>query len=294
MIRVVITTTTLPDRYDSLARMVRSLKAQTHPISAIYLGLPRIASRLQQTYGPLSEELSSMVTVVPMEVDYGPLSKLYSGVVMENDPETIIITVDDDVEYEPTLISDLVGWLTRYPKQAIGSSGILLGKGFPFLANVNNSHTNINHLTGFDLTAEGRSVDVLCGFSAVGYRRKFFNSSLFDYSLTNPSLFFNDDLLISGWLSSQKIVRRCVPGIPPPKLVVAGPDGLSKQPLVFLNRFRAAVEEAQTLGWYSNPENVEYSETIGGRIGIGLLILAVLAILIVSFQKITRTKNPSR
>ena len=55
--------------------------------------------------------------------DYGPLSKLMGPLLVERDPSTIIITVDDDKLYAPNLVSKLVWNSFHNPGAAFGPCG---------------------------------------------------------------------------------------------------------------------------------------------------------------------------
>ena len=63
-------------------------------------------------------------------------------------------------------------------------------------------------MTGFELTTQGKSVDVLCEFSSVLYIRKFFPSKLqlhdefLKYPLIDDDVYFNDDISFS--ISTKK------------------------------------------------------------------------------------------
>src|SRR5438045_920235 len=103
MVRVVASCTTLPDRYDNLKIMLKSLKKQTHPLDEIYLTIPKRAHRLNKLYPSLPTEIKQICTPVYIDVDYGPITKIYGALAHETDSDTIIITVDDDNIYPPDL-----------------------------------------------------------------------------------------------------------------------------------------------------------------------------------------------
>lgn len=295
--RVVGSITTIPGRTAKLLRTLRSLHSQDYPLDAIYLGIPKESRRLKQPYPDFSDEIKQLCTIVPCDYDYGPCTKIVGGLIAEDDPDTIIITFDDDVIYSPTLISQILLYHHKYPNAAIGSSGILLKFGFPFYSTISNCNGNWNRMTGPKLPKEGRSVDALCGFSAVLYIRKFFppRSELHDkflkYPLMDDDVYFNDDIMISAFLSLSKIDRRVVPNIPivnegkidDPLIDQLDGNEISFDKIAFLQRFRRSINKVTEWGFFEETQPVAVDETIGGHIGILVLFIILLLILIFFF-----------
>ena len=82
--------------------------------------------------------------------DYGPITKLYPTLLKETDPDTIIICIDDDKEYDKYLIENLLKGSTKYPEKCICVSGWnYLNLGFialPFLdIDIYNISFNLNN-----------------------------------------------------------------------------------------------------------------------------------------------------
>lgn len=285
--RVVASLTTIPGRYQKLLRTLQSLRAQDYPLDAIYLGIPRESRRLKQSYPELPSEITDLCTVVPCEDDYGPCTKIVGALLRENNPNTVILTFDDDIIYSPNLVSTMLAYHNKYPNMAIGSSGILLKYGFPFYSTISNCAGNWNILTGFQLNEEGRAVDVLCGFSSVLYVRRFFprkrqlKDKFLKYPLMDPDVYFNDDIMISAFLSRRGIERRIFPSIPvtnerkvyDPKI-----DGneISYDKIAFVQRLRRAINKVQEWGLFTEAQSVALDETIGGHVLIILVLILVL------------------
>ncbi|CAH6418204.1 Hypothetical protein HVR_LOCUS71 [uncultured virus] len=298
--RVIGSITTIPGRYPKLLRTLKSLRIQDYPLDAIYLGISEKSRRLQQPYPELPDEIRQLCTVVPCEHDYGPCTKIVGGLLSEDDPNTIIFTFDDDVIYGPTLVSNMLRQHAKHPQSAIGSSGILFKYGFPFYSTIDNTQNNWNQMTGFHLTEDGRSVDVLCGFSSILYLRGFFpiKSELYDkflkYPLIDKDVYFNDDIMISAFLSKSGIERRVVPDIP---VVNEGkvhdpnidsPDGneISFDKLAFIQRFRRSINKTKEWGFFRETQPVAMDETIGGHIAIVVIFLLLLLVVILLFFSI--------
>ena len=297
MVRVIGSLTTIPGRYNKLRRTLKSLEAQEYRLDAIYLGIPHRSRRLNTEYPELPADITSMCTVVKCENDYGPCTKIVGGLQSETDSDTIIITFDDDVVYSPNLVSILMTRHLQFPQAAIGSSGILLKYGFPFYSTVNNCSNNWNSLTGFNVPENGRAVDILCGFSSVLYLRKFFphveklHENFLHFPLADNDVYFNDDIMISAYLSAHNIERRIVPHVPPPNdgkifdLEIDGPDGneISFDKLKFLQRFRRALVKVCEWGFFEQTQPVALDETVGGHILIAVMIIILLIIAAILF-----------
>jgi hypothetical protein len=294
--RVVGSITTIPGRTLKLMRTLKSLRTQDYPLDAIYLGIPKESRRLKKPYPEFPDEIKQLCTIVSCEHDYGPCTKIVGGLLNEDDPDTIILTFDDDVIYSPNLVSSMLTYHKEYPNIAIGSSGILLKYGFPFYSTISNCKGNWNTMTGFELTKEGRSVDALCGFSSVLYVRKFFpiKQNLYEeflkYPLMDNDVYFNDDIMISAFLSKHNIDRKIFPEIPIPNdgkvpdPEIDGLDGneISFDKINFLQRFRRSINKVQEWGFFTETKPVALYETIGGHIGIVVIftIFLLLAIII--------------
>ena len=103
--RVVVTLSTLPHHLDWLEPTLNSLLAQTVKPDAIVLAVPEISRRTGQPYGEV--RVPKGITVLRTKTDYGPLTKLLPALMEEADPDTIVISVDDDKVYAKDLVQRL-------------------------------------------------------------------------------------------------------------------------------------------------------------------------------------------
>lgn len=312
--RVVAGITSVPENFNLLLHTLNSLKEQEHPLDAIYLSLYDECGDLQ-----IPDTIEELCEVVEFEEDFGSCSKLIGALVKENDPNTIIITFDDDVEYAPDLVGKLLSYHEKDPEAAIGSSGMLVKYAFPFLSTVRNTKNNWNHLTGFEITENGRAVDVLQNFSAVLYLRKFFpdREDLFEkllkYTLMNKDVYHNDDVMISAYLSQQGIERKVYPNLPAANKInnienceevddvesdedcedhagntvklIAPPNNK----MSFTKRLIRAINKTREWGFFKWTEYVAITETLGGHIFVILsLILLVILVISLIYMQITR------
>jgi len=284
--RVVVTCTTLPDRYHLLVKMLESLHAQTIKPNQIYLTLPYTAKRLNKEYGPLPSTLP-VCKVVRTKVDYGPMTKLYGALLHEQDPNTLIITVDDDIVYPPNFIEIFLAKHLLKPNACITGTGVLIGHGVNLFA-INTTIEGLsafNFMIGFNIK-NYRRVDIVQGFSGVLYKRCFFPTvkklnKLFDLPLSDIDLFKSDDVVLSGLLCSQNIKRITFNGMPQVKMVVSD-DALAADPLKMLKTFNNALTKMKS--YFIKFEQLEVMES--PVIKTPLFIFVVLVFLIIIFTLI--------
>lgn len=292
-IRVVASYTTLPSRYEVLYRSMLTLKEQTHKLDCIYLTVPVRASRLDKEYPPLPDKLAELCTVIRSNIDYGPLTKIYGALISETDPDTVIISCDDDVFFEPHHVATLIKHHKTHPKSAICGTGALIGRGLPFISIVSTVRPfdGWSGFTGFDLDHRGKCVDLIFGVASVLYTRSMFpvneslHEELFKYSLQDDTIFCNDDVLISGYLSKQGIERRIFFDIPTIHHN-SGEDALSKDIFKMIGRLNTSIQKVKDLGFFPTMEQVNLDETPTGRTIIALILLIVIIVLCVFLYQI--------
>ena len=114
---------------------------------------------------------------------------------------TAVITVDDDVNYPPTVVEDLVVAGRRHLDSTLGLSGYRL-QGPPF------RHPNFEYLDATATPWDERDVDILGGMCGVLYRPAFFDARrLRDYGRFPGAAFFVDDDWISAALDQSGVTR---------------------------------------------------------------------------------------
>lgn len=292
MLRVVCSMTTMPNQYEKVIRTLESLHKQTYKLDAIYLSLPKISRRLGTPYSEVGPEIRRLCTVVPC-IDHGPITKIEGGLLMENDPNTIIITFDNDMVYPPIMVEELVKHHREYPNSAIGSSGMLLRYKCPMCAITPNENNYLYNISKFPVPKEGRRVDSIYGYPGGLYVRKFFPSKhlleeqFFKHSLINEATLLNDDIMISGYLSLQNVERRIFPDMPSVDFVMQ--DGERKRTEAeisidmdkFFQRMNLAIDTAKSIGMYTTTESVNANETILGKAFI--VVFAVLALIVIFY-----------
>jgi hypothetical protein len=198
--RIVVSLSTLPSRIDNIDAVIRSINDNTMRPDAIYVNVPTYSKREQRDYHiPPKLHAIDNVIVNRIDTDYGPVTKLYPTLENEIDPETIIICIDDDHQYDSDLINNLVERSNTYPDSAICLSGwnyVNLGAfALPLRFHVNNVV---------------QKVKVLQCYNGVLYRRKFFDDS-FDGYIRLKECFTVDDILISKYLNDNDVDILSIP-----------------------------------------------------------------------------------
>lgn len=205
--KIVASITTIPSRINFIKPTLDSILNQSIPINDIYLNIPYSSKKENINY-IIPLDIDKNAHVVRCQ-DYGPITKLFGALVSESDPDTIIITFDDDTVYPESLVEKLLAKHKRKNNVAIGSSGIKIG-GFPFYFSItNNEYSKNSHWYNFD--GNGEKVDILLGSSAVMYKRGFFPdreniADILKYQ-EDPILSKNDSVVISAFLAKQNIDR---------------------------------------------------------------------------------------
>lgn len=281
--RIVGGMTTLPERYKNLEESMRSINNQTVKLDALYFGLPKKCKRLNIEYPELPDNVKNMCTVVNCE-DQGPITKIYAPLLMEDDPDTIIITFDDDVIYPPNLVESLVECHLKNPNSAIGSSGILIGSLSNLTVCVRHKRTKDLWLTltSFGITGECRNVDIVMGYAGALYVRKFFpTKELLVNNFIKPAtssdiLFKNDDVSISGFLSQNNIKRVLYKDIPGVTLFNNTPNSLSSG---HGGDIKDAIADAVNMGSFVPVEQSSISDSPVFNIASILILITSLVLL---------------
>lgn len=200
MTRIVVSCTTIPNRISKIQETIKSILDQKDvKIDKIYIALAK--DKKEEYIIPEICEKTERIEIVWLKTDYGPVCKLLGACVREQDADTIIITIDDDMIYSEFTVKTLVEYCDKLPGAACGYQSFDAFTSSPPFFTIS-SMSNIP-------TETPTLVDVLMGYGAVAYRRKFFKSLIpfTTWWSSNYRLRRADDVLISGYLSMQKIPR---------------------------------------------------------------------------------------
>lgn len=205
--RVVLSLTTTPNRLDKVSNSVNSLLTQSYAPDAIYLNVPKgpMKRHPERSYDEASipEEISSNPKVtVNRCIDYGPATKLIPALHLESDPDTLIITVDDDFEYPENLVQALAWEAYHRPNDALGVCG---WGTMPVPGSIGMVPVYVPYL----LRPHGRYVDILQACCGNAYRRRQFSD--LDALEQMPSECVTvDDVWIAGVLAVKERVDRAI------------------------------------------------------------------------------------
>ena len=164
--RIIVSLSTLPSRVGNLYRVLNSILENEIKPDIVYVNIPKYSNREKKEYYiPENVKRMENVKINIVHEDYGPITKLYPTLFEETNPESIIICIDDDKEYDKKLISHLVSVSDIYPNECVCVTGwSFINLGFfalPISLPINNIIKN---------------VDILQCYNGVLYKRKFFDS----------------------------------------------------------------------------------------------------------------------
>jgi hypothetical protein len=268
-----------------LRETLKSINDQSLKPDAIYLTLPKIAKRSGEAYPPLPDDMKELCTIVEIDVDYGPICKIYGGLYTENDQNTIVITIDDDTIYKHTFVEKMVEKCNLMPRVAVCGTGARLIRG-PAMISIISSLDFVRPwcgILGFPADPVfGGLVDVGYGVGGVAYRRWMFPSKAKLYedfvSLGQDkyNLFRQDDVMISGYLSREGIEIRVFTDIPTVSTAIGMEDCITPNMDTMIKGLTGAIEEGKELGFFPTMQPVPISNTIVGNVGLGVWYFLML------------------
>ena len=120
--RIVITMTTSPKRLSKIKPVIDSIMTQTVLPDIIYLNIPKVFKRTEEVFDgtlPMFIVMNHLIHINVCE-DIGPATKVLPVLELETDPETCIVSIDDDLSYDNTMINTLIGYSMVFPDMVIG------------------------------------------------------------------------------------------------------------------------------------------------------------------------------
>lgn len=199
MNKIVISLTTIPNRLNSerdgngLKPVLDRLTTLSYDNYEIHLNIPYVNKKSGEEYiipNWLNEYNLEKLKVFRTE-DYGSITKLIPTVDRLSNPNDIIITVDDDLNYMDGFIEYHLQKRIQYPNAAIGFAGIgAIDNSCHFCTTVKNDVR----------------VKILEGYKTVSYKRGFFDNDFKDFTIGN----WNDDMIISAYLGKNHIQKMVV------------------------------------------------------------------------------------
>jgi hypothetical protein len=150
-------------------------------------------------------EFPGLLTLQILDSDWGPATKALGALILEHDPETVIITFDDDMVYN----SETVAWLATHINQ-----GMALSFGCEKWDSLHVKFRAFHTLSNSNLLASTPRVcnGWLLGWTAVAYRVGHFGDDIWTYlDGLPPGCFYNDDIWLSGYIAKRGVIRVYAP-----------------------------------------------------------------------------------
>lgn len=193
---LVVSLTTSPKRINKIKPMLDSIMAQTYKPDRIILNLPKVFERTGDTFDlPLPDFITQNKLIhVNFCDDIGPATKIVSSLPLVTNPNTYILSVDDDHYYPPYLLELYMKYTKIFPDCIITGS--------TFIDNKDRLEGRwFRNITGKIPQFSGKLADLLEGFSGVLYRRDYFSKELlsdFYKHINEKSCRLGDDFYLSN------------------------------------------------------------------------------------------------
>jgi hypothetical protein len=205
--RVIASLSTVPDRINNLSPTIRSLLKQTRPPDEIILAIPEFSVREQRPY-VVPKYISRLprVRVLHCAEDWGPATKFIGAVQDElaaGRENSLIMVVDDDRLYPRDALETYLYYSEQLPNAALCFRGAAMPSTLDW--------DDAKMIYAKELRVP-RPVAVITGCGSYLIQPRFFDESLWDYSVAPQVAFDIDDIWISGWLSRRGVKRYVVPG----------------------------------------------------------------------------------
>lgn len=203
--KTVVTLTTIPERLNDkmygeygFPLCIKSLLNQTHPDYEIHFNVPHVNVLTGEYYTiPDYIEKEEKIKVFRTQ-DLGPATKLIPTVERLNDPEDIIIVVDDDLVYHEDMVKCQIENQKKWKECVVGYDGI----------RSRNQDGTFSSFFGDtrDYYFSGQKfhslADILQHYKSVSYKRRYFEDDFFSFVKDNFS--WSDDLLMAAYFSFKK------------------------------------------------------------------------------------------
>src|SRR5947207_3869548 len=204
--RVIASLSTVPDRINNLRPTIQSLLKQTRPPDEIVLAIPEFSVREHRPY-VVPKYISRLprVRVLHCAEDWGPATKFIGAIQDElaaGRENSLIMVVDDDRLYPRDALETYLYYSEQLPNAALCFRGAAMPSTLDW--------DDAKMIRASELR-EPRPVAVITGCGSYLIQPRFFDESLWDYSVAPQVAFHIDDIWISGWLSRRGVKRYVVP-----------------------------------------------------------------------------------
>lgn len=203
--RVVVSLTTVPNRLSTITPncgirpCIETLINQSNKNFEIHINIPHFNTKSHEVYQIpqwlQDYEYHGLVQLYRTH-DFGACTKLVPTVLRLTNPDDIIVTVDDDIQYNDGFIDYHLKKRIQYPNAALGFAGI----------------SSIDNTAHFCTTmSKDTRVKILEGYKTVSYKREFFKDDFLSEILTDTACkSWNDDILFSAYMGKHQIEKYVV------------------------------------------------------------------------------------
>ena len=195
--RIVVSLTTVPHRIALIEHTLRSVLDQTVTADVVYLHLPWRSRRFPNSTYEIPRTVLDLPIVVNRCEDYGPATKLIPTLDLERHPDTLIITVDDDMVFKRSLIERLLERHFASPGYAYANAGQVI--------DVNDEFGPVVVRSAATWTEADYPVDILEAFLGALYVRSFFDVE--ELRAIPEPCWSTDDIWISAHLARRGVPR---------------------------------------------------------------------------------------
>ena len=200
--KVYISMTCSPKRLSKVQAVLASIDSKY--LNTLYLVLPRKFGRSGELYNSTLikriEKNFPIVNVLRIPKDYGPITKLLPVArLLKNQPNSIIITIDDDICYPLGMVNEVIYQkVMKYPRDVLETSG-----GFYIRSSIRefSKYWPVKR-------ANWPKMDIIEGFSGVAYNPWMLDTELMEKLSEMKACFLSDDLVISYILAKNKVTMR--------------------------------------------------------------------------------------
>lgn len=207
---VIVTLSTVPERllednliHGGVQGTVKTLCEQSYKNYEVHFNIPEVSKYSGKIY-IIPDWISNLQLTYPhlkifRTEDFGPPTKIVPTIQRTNDPETIIIAVDDDMIYHEDMIQEHVNHHSEISDAAFGYDG-----------RDNHSDYKYNDLRDAWINCVDRIIPVswFQNYKSGSYKRKYFENDFFEHFL-NKTLC--DDMLLSFYLRFKGIKLLIMP-----------------------------------------------------------------------------------
>lgn len=203
MSKAVISLTTIPTRLSledesGIKLCINSLTNQSYADYEIHFNIPYTNKSTNEEYNIPTWLTEYRNIKIFRTEDLGPATKLVPTVKRISNGDTIIVVVDDDLEYHPEMLQAQIDNQHKWAEAIIGYDGL----------RSRDEHGNFASFfkdsRDYYFTSQKFSskVDIIQHYKTVSYKRRYFEDDFFEFIQKNYS--WSDDLLISAYFAFKK------------------------------------------------------------------------------------------